>query len=213
MSIRTRIEGNTRRFLVIAAVAGTAAAGAAGVLAGGTAAHAATNGIIVREQCTGVTGKVSYQPGLLSASSMPAPSKHSHGKSSPSQPQQVTAELSGTTTGCMDVFNGALAGSGSFTAVLHGTATLMAENFTSGTFTINWPTSDHLNPSNGTLTVTEANGTEMVRGTVTSGALVGSPISLSYITTGNTGSGASGNPVTAQTFVNTQPLNLTQNNG
>jgi hypothetical protein len=192
MSISARIEGNARRILIIAAVAGTAVAGA---LAGGTAAHAATNGIIVREQCTGVTGQISYQPGLLS------------GKA-----QQVHAVLSSTTTGCSDAFNGALGGSGSFTAVLTGKASLAAENF-SGTFTINWPASAGLNPSNGTLTVTESNGTEHVSGTVTSGALTGSPISLAYVTTGNTGTGAKKHPVTAQTFVNTQSLQLTQNEG
>jgi hypothetical protein len=192
MSIRTRIEGNARRILVTAAVAGTALAGTVG---GITAAHAATNGIIVREQCTGVAGQISYQPGLLSTKA-----------------QQVHAVLSATTTGCSDVFNGQLAGSGSFTAVLTGKASLAAENF-SGTFTINWPASAGLNPSNGTLTVTESNGTELVSGTVTSGALTGFPISLAYVTTANTGTGTTKHPVTAQSFVNTQSLQLTQNNG
>jgi len=182
----------TRRTLVTAAVAGTALAGALGV---GTVAHAATNGIIVREGCTGVTGQISYQPGLLSTKA-----------------QQVHAVLSGTTTGCSDAFSGALAGSGSFTASLTGKASAAAENF-SGTFTINWPASAGLNPSNGTLTVTESNGTEVVRGTVTSGALTGSPISLSYLTTTNTGAGTKKHPITAQAFVNTQSLQLTQNNG
>jgi hypothetical protein len=192
MSIRTRIEGNARRILVTAAVAGTALAGA---LVSGTAAHAATDGIIVRDRCTGVTGQVSYQPGLLS-----------------SKAQQVHAVLSGTTTGCSDAFAGTLGGSGSFTAVLSGHASPAAENF-SGTFTINWPASAQLNPSNGTLTVTESNGTETVSGVVTSGALVGSPISLSYVTTASTGTGAKKHPVTAQSFTNTQPLQLTQNEG
>jgi len=192
MSIRTRIEGNARRILVTTAVAGTALAG---TLGGITAAHAATNGIIVREQCTGVTGQISYQPGLQSAKT-----------------QQVRAVLSSTLTGCSDAFNGALGGSGSFTAVLTGKASLAAENF-SGTFTINWPASAGLNPSNGTLTVTESNGTELVSGTVTSGALTGFPVRVTYLTTGNTGTGTKKHPVTAQSFVNTQSLQLTQNEG
>src|SRR5215831_2106218 len=54
------------------------------------------------------------------------------------------------------------------TAVMSGTANVNAENF-SGTFTINWPAGSGFNPSNGNLTVTEANGLENVSGTVTSG--------------------------------------------
>src|ERR1700692_4807249 len=99
MNILTRFKGSARRTLVTAAVAGTALAGALGV---GTVAHAATNGISVREQCTGVTGRISYQPGLLS------PKEH------------VRAVLSATTTGCSDPSSGAVAGRGSFTATLTG---------------------------------------------------------------------------------------------
>lgn len=190
--LRTRVVGSTRRTIVAAAVVGAAFAGALG---GGTAAHAAVNGIVVREQCAGVTGQVSYKPGLLSTGTRP-----------------VDAALSATTTGCSDLFGGALAGSGSFTAALTGNASLAAENF-SGTFTINWPTSAGLNPSNGTLTVTESGGIESVNGTITSGALTGSPVHFAYRTTTNTGTGSKKHPVTAQAFVNTQPLQLTQNEG
>lgn len=189
--LRTRAVGSARRTVVAAAVVGAAFAGALG---GGTAAHAATDGIVVREQCTGVTGQISYQPGLLST-----------------RAQSVNAVLSATTTGCSDLFNGALGGSGSFTAALKGNTSLAAENF-SGTFTINWPATAGLNPSNGTLTVTESGGIESVSGTVTSGALTGSPIHFAYQTTTNTGAGTKKHPVKAQTFVNTQPLQLTQNN-
>jgi hypothetical protein len=193
MSIfQTRIEGSTRRFLVTAAVAGTAMAGALGV---STAAHAATNGIIVRQSCTGVSGQINYQPGLQSSKS-----------------QSVRAVLAATTTGCSSVFSGPQGGTGSFTAVLTGKASLAAENFT-GTFTINWPASAGLNPSNGTLSVTDSNGFEVVRGTITSGALTGSPVGLTYLTTTSTGSGSKKHPVTAQAFVNSQPLQVTQNEG
>jgi len=187
--LRTRVAGRTRRTMVAAAIAGTALAGALG---GGTAAHAATSGIVVREQCTGVTGQISYQPGLLSTGTRPA-----------------DAALTATTTGCSDSFTGALAGSGSFIASLKGSASRAAGNF-SGTFTINWPAA--LNPSNGTLTVTGSGGIESVSGTITSGALTGSPVHFAYRTTTSTGTGTKKHPVTAQAFVSTQPLQVTQNN-
>lgn len=202
----------TRRTLVAAAVAGTAIAGALGA---GTAAHAATSGIIVRQSCTGVSGNINYVPGLQSTTA-----------------QSNTAVLSATLTGCSGVFSGPLSGNGSFAATLQGNASAAAENFT-GTFTINWPASAALNPSNGTLTVTEVNGMENVSGTVKSGALVGSPISFSYIptssttktmTVSSTSSKSSGHNskkkhtatvtvTTAQAFINTMPLQLTQNEG
>lgn len=189
--LRTRV-GSARRTMVAAAVLGAAFAGALG---GGTAAHAATDGIVVREQCTTVAGQISYEPGLLST-----------------QTRSVAATLSATTSGCSDLFNGALAGTGSFTAALKGNASLAAENF-SGTFMVDWPATAGLNPSSGTLTVTESAGIESVYGTITSGAFTGSPIHFAYRTTANTGTGTKKHPVTAQTFVNTQALQLTQDNG
>jgi hypothetical protein len=189
--LRTRV-GSARRTMVAAAVLGAAFAGALG---GGTAAHAATDGIVVREQCTTVTGQISYKPGLLST-----------------QTRSVAATLSATTSGCSDFFDGALAGTGSFTAALKGNARLAAENF-SGTFMIDWPATAGLNPSSGTLTVIESAGIESVYGTITSGGLTGSPIHFAYRTATNTGTGTKKHPVTAQTFVNTQALQLTQNDG
>jgi hypothetical protein len=189
--LRTRV-GSARRTMVAAAVVGAAFAGALG---GGTAAHAAVNGIVVRQQCTSVAGQISYKPGLLSTGT-----------------RTVNAALSATTSGCSDLFGGAQAGTGSLTAALTGNASLAAENF-SGTFTINWPAAAGLNPSNGTLAVTESGGIESVSGTITSGALTGSPIHFAYRTTTNTGTGTKRHPVIAQAFVNTLPLQLTQNDG
>ena len=103
------------------------------------------------------------------------------------------------------------ANTGSFSAVLSGTASLAAENF-AGTFTINWP-GGSLNPSNGTLTVTEANGLETVSGSVTSGFDTGSAFATQYVITGQTGRGTALHPVTAQTYTNTQPLTLARNEG
>lgn len=69
--LRTRVAGSARRTIVAAAVAGTAFAGALG---GSTAAHAATNGIVVREPAEDSNqalaspqrpGPASGQPGRL----------------------------------------------------------------------------------------------------------------------------------------------------
>ena len=95
---------------------------------------------------------------------------------------------------------------------MHGTVNLSAENF-SGTFTINWPAGSGWNPSNGTLTVTEANGLENVSGSVTSGFDTGTAFAMQYVITGQTGRGTALHPVTAQTYTNTQSLTLSRNEG
>lgn len=120
--------------------------------------------------------------------------------------------LSGTTSGCSDALTGPMSGTGTFTATMSGNASLAAENFT-GTFAINWPASSGLNPSTGTLSVTEANGVENVSGTVTGGADTGTALAMQYMITHNTGNGTKRHPVTAQTYTNTQSLNLSRNEG
>jgi hypothetical protein len=186
------LRSHARRTAVAAAVAGVALAGALGT---GTAAHAATHGIFVREQCATVTGQTSYKPGLRS-----------------SKVRSVATTLSATTSNCSNSVGQAVGGNGSFTASLNGNASLAAENF-SGSFTIDWPGGTGLNPSNGTLTVTESNGIESVSGTITSGAFYGSPVSLAFHITGNSGKGTRRHPVIAQDFANTQPLQVTGNDG
>ncbi len=184
-----------RTALVTTAVAG---AGLAGVLGMGGAAHAAThavNGYVTIDSCTGVSGKIIYTPGLVKVTK-----------------KNVQAVLTGTTSGCSDIFSGAIGGTGTITAVMHGKVNLSTENF-SGTFTINWPAGSGFNPSNGNLTVTEASGLETVSGSVTSGFDTGTAFAMQYVVTGQTGVGGAKHPVTAQTYTNTQSLTLSRNEG
>ena len=191
----------SRRVRAAATAAVVTGTGLAGLLGMGGVAHASTvahqvpRGFVTTDSCTGLAGQVTYSPGLLS-----------------STPRSVHAVLTGTTSGCSDAFNGPLGGTGTFTAVLSSTASVSAENF-SGTFTINWPAGSGFNPSNGSLTVTEANGLETVSGTVSSGFDTGTALAGQYVITGQTGRGTKLHPVTAQTYTNTQPLTLSRNEG
>ena len=185
-----------RAALVTTAIAGASVAG----LLGTSAAQAAVTGnrvagYVVIDSCTGLSGSITYSPGLRST--------------------RIKAEhavLTGTTTGCSDIFNGAMSGTGTFTAILSGNASKAAENF-SGTFTINWPASSGFNPSNGNVTVTEANGLETVSGSVTSGFETGAEFAMQYVITGGKGSGTKAHPVVSQNYTNTQSLNLSRNEG
>ena len=191
--IRHMVARRARAALVTAVTAGAGLAGLLGI--GGGVAHAGVNGWVVTDTCTSVAGKITYSPGLRT-----------------SKLKAEHAVLTGTTSGCSDLFTGGLSGTGTFTAILSGTASVNAENF-SGTFTINWPAGSGFNPSNGTLSVTDANGLETISGSVTSGFDTGSPLALQYVTTHNTGRGTALKPVIAQSYVNTQPLTLSKNTG
>jgi hypothetical protein len=199
--IRTAAARRARTAIVTTLAAG---AGVASLLGMGGAAQAASHAHasshvpaswVTIDSCTGVAGQITYSPGLLT-----------------SKARKVTAVMTGTTSGCSDIFSGGESGTGTFTAVLSGKASVKAENF-SGTFTINWPASTGFNPSTGTLSVTEANGLETISGTVTGGFDTGTALGLQYVTTGNTGKGTSKKPVTAQTYTNTLPLTLARNEG
>ena len=196
MNISLRPAARRARTALVTTVA--AGAGLAGVLGMGGVAHAAShgpNGFVVIDSCTGVSGKIIYTPGIVKVAK-----------------RNVQAVLTGTTSGCSDIFTGAVGGTGTLTAVMHGTVNLSAENF-SGTFTINWPAGSGWNPSNGSLTVTEANGLENVSGSVTSGFDTGTAFAMQYVITGSTGRGTALHPVTAQTYTNTQSLTLSRNEG
>ena len=196
MNISLRPAARRARTALVTTVA--AGAGLAGVLGMGGVAHAAShgpNGFVVIDSCTGVSGKIIYTPGIVKVAK-----------------RNVHAVLTGTTSGCSDIFTGAVGGTGTLTAVMHGTVNLSAENF-SGTFTINWPAGSGWNPSNGSLTVTEANGLENVSGSVTSGFDTGTAFAMQYVVTGQTGVGGPKHPVTAQTYTNTQSLTLSRNEG
>ena len=178
----------------VAASAGIAGMlGMSGIAQASTAAHVPPGWVVI-DSCTGVAGKVTYSPGLEKKN------------------RSVQAVLTGTTSGCSDLFNGAISGTGTITAVMSGTANVNAENF-SGTFTINWPAGSGFNPSNGNLTVTEANGLENVSGTVTSGFDTGTALAWQYVINGHTGRTGTKKGVTAQTYTNTQSLNLSRNEG
>lgn len=179
----------------VAAGAGLAALLGMGGIAQASTAHHPVNGWVTIDTCTGVSGKIVYSPGLRKT-----------------RLKNQSAVLTGTTSGCSDIFNGALSGTGTITAVMSGSASLAAENF-SGTFTINWPAGSGFNPSNGNLTVTESNGLETVSGAVTSGFDTGTALSFQYVITGKRGSGSALHPVVSQTYTNTQPLALARNEG
>jgi len=197
MSITQRFTARRARTALVTTVA--AGAGVAGMLGVSGVAQASTAGHVppgwvVIDTCTGVSGKVTYSPGLEKKN------------------RSVQAVLTGTTSGCSDIFNGAISGTGTITAVMSGTANANAENF-SGTFTINWPAGSGFNPSTGNLTVTEANGLETVSGSVTSGFDTGTALSWQYVITGHTGRTGTKKGITAQTDTNTQSLNLSRNEG
>lgn len=190
-----------RRIRVAAVTALAAGAGLAGLLGTTGIAQAATagpdapHGWVVTDTCTGLAGQITYSPGLLTSTG-----------------RKVHAVLTGTTSGCSDIFNGPESGTGTFTAILSGKASVKSENFT-GTFTINWPASSGFNPANGKVSVTESGGLETISGQVASGFATGGEIASQYVITGKTGKGTKAKPVTSQTYTNTQPLNLSRNEG
>ena len=196
MSISQRPAARLARAALLTAV--TAGAAGAGLLGIGGIAQASThapNGWVVTDTCTSVAGSVSYSPGLRNTVM-----------------RKTQAVLTGTTSGCSDIFSGAESGTGTLTAVLSGKADKAAENF-SGTFTINWPASSGFNPSDGSLSVTESNGLENISGSVTSGAFTGAEVAMQYVITGHKGAGTKAHPITQQTYTNTQSLNLSRNEG
>jgi hypothetical protein len=183
-----------------AALAATAVTGAglAGLLGIGGVAHASTghpDGWAVYTTCTGVSGSISINPGLKAVKA-----------------RTVQEVLSGTTSGCSNIFSGGMSGTGTFTGILSGSATYKAQNL-SGTFTVNWPAGSGYDPSNGTLGETESNGVETVTGTVTSGYETSAEFTLQYVISGHTGKPGSKTGVTKEVYTNTQPLDLLENTG
>jgi hypothetical protein len=197
MNITQRLSVRSIRSAVVAA-----GVGLAGLLATGGVANASTpavhhvpSGYVVFDSCTGFAGAITYSPGLLTTNL-----------------RSTHAVLTGTTSGCSNIFNGPESGTGSFTAILAGKASVNSENF-SGTFTINWPAGSGFNPSQGTLTVTESGGLENISGQVTSGLNTGGVLGGQYVVTDKSGKGTKLHPVTKQTYTNTQPLTISVNEG
>lgn len=146
--------------------------------------------------CSSVYGTTTYQPGLLAA-----------------RDRNVAATVSGTLAGCSSVYTGPIAGAGTFTAQVSGSADLANETFGSGTFVINWPVAAGLNPSVGAGSIYDSAGTLNIGGTITAGAYTGEPAGFSAVDTVNTGKGTKRHPVTAQQFTNTTPLTVSVNEG
>lgn len=187
----------TRRGHRLAAAALAAGATIAGIAAGVSPATAATvhpDGLFAIQTCTSVTGSVQFQPGLQSKA------------------HTQNAVLTATLDGCS--FNGsAAAGQGTLTAALTGSASTAAQPL-SGTYTINWPAAEHLNPSTGRISLTGPNQNVLtLSGTGTGGAFTGLPVRTALFISGHTGTGSKHNPVTSETFVNTLPLQVTENLG
>jgi hypothetical protein len=180
-----------RSILLSAAIAG---AGMASLVGFAGNAHASTNGLVTVASCGALAGTATYSPGLQTSTA-----------------QETDATLTGHVANCSNGGNGHLTGFGSVTFNLSGDASLSAENFGSGTFTIKWPAP--LEPSEGTAGVVESGGIEELSGTVTSGPYTGDEISVNYVITGKTGQGTAADPVTAQSYINDQNLTVTANNG
>jgi hypothetical protein len=175
---------NHRRAALAIATGAIAVAGLA--TAGAGAANAAYSNV---ESCTGVSGLVTYSPGLL--------------KTTARTQQSV---FTGTLTGCAGV-NGAQSGTGTITVIAKGSSSRSSITET-GTVTVNWPASSGLNPSNGTVSLRRASSTApiSVSGTFTSGAFTGAVLSTNLLVTGHTGDGTRAHPITRQRVVNTTPL-------
>ena len=188
-----RITRTARSIRYSALAAAVAAAGLAGVIGAAGSAHASPSGIVTAGSCGSAAGNISYHPGLRKNTARP-----------------TKAALTGFVASCKGE-GGPLAGFGRLSASLSGTASLGSESFGSGTFTIKWP--DGLNPSTGTLSVVDSGGTENVTGTVDSGAFTGGVLNVSYLITSHEGKGTATRPVTSQTFINSQPLTLSENDG
>src|SRR5690348_7488237 len=82
-------------------------------------ASTADAGYSTMEQCTSVSGTITYSPGLVKNA------------------KAVHAVINGTISGCSGL-NGPQDGTGTFTATLGGNASAAANN-QAGTFVINWP--------------------------------------------------------------------------
>jgi hypothetical protein len=180
-----------RTFVTVAggAVLAASFAGVGAAQAQAAPAPAQARGYSAVQSCTGLTGSISWNPGLVTK-----------------KLRTEHAVLTGTLSGCVGV-NGAEAGTGTVTAVLNGTSKIGSVQ-ESGSMTVNWPTSSGLNPSNGTVTLVRAAADQpfTLSGQITSGAYTGALESSAVLETGHTGGHTATNPLTQLSFVNTQPF-------
>ena len=180
---------NLGRAALLGIASGTVLAASFAGAGAAQAAPAHARGFSPVESCTGLTGAISFSPGLVKTKL-----KTEH------------AVFTGTLSGCSGEGN-VQDGTGTVTAILSGSSKV-SSIVESGTVTVNWPASSGLNPSNGTLTLRRA-ATDLpytVYGSVTSGAFTGSVLSSGLVVTGHTGSGTSTHPIVQQTVTNTDPF-------
>jgi hypothetical protein len=160
-------------------------------------ADARVAGYSTVEQCTSLSGTITYTPGLV---------KNGH---------PVTAILNGTLNGCSG-YGTAQAGSGSIVATLSAPNANAAANNETGSFVINWPAASGLNPTTGSLNLLgPTSNLYNLQGADRAGAYTGALLSSQLFITGqNPGATATKrHPITQQTFVNTQPLQIKVNFG
>jgi hypothetical protein len=183
-----------RRRAAFAIATGTVAV--ASLAAAGAANAAQPAGFSPVQSCTGLTGSISYSPGLLTTKA-----------------RTVHSVVTGTLTGCSGL-NGAEGGTGTVTIVASGSSSTHSIVQT-GTITVNWPSGSGLNPSNGTVTLRRSATTSpfSVSGSFTSGAYTGAEVSSSLLVTTHTGKGTTAHPITRQNYVNTAPLVASENFG
>ncbi len=187
----TRTTGKLATRAAFLTVTGGALLGASLTGAGAAQASQAQpeRGFSSVESCTGVTGSITWSPGLV----------RNHTK-------KEHTVLTGTLSGCSGL-NGAQAGTGTVTAVLNGRSSA-GSIVQTGSITVNWPTSSGLNPSNGNVTLRRAasNQPYSLSGAFTSGAFTGAAVSTNVLVTAHHGTGSIAHPVTSQQYVNTAPL-------
>jgi hypothetical protein len=182
---------NIRR--IVAAAASAAAVTGVIAVAGASPAAAAYSTV---ESCTGVSGKITYQPGLTK------------------KVKKQQAVLVGTLTGCSSAYSGPQDGNGTISAVLAGRSKVGAVTET-GTATINWPATSGLNPTNATITIRETGAGQAISlsGPAISGAFTGAPISTTLLPYAQTGKGTKHHPLKSQSVLNTAAFAVKVNLG
>jgi hypothetical protein len=161
-------------------------------VASASLAGTAQAGYSTVEQCTALSGTITYTPGLKAA------------------PGAVNAIITGTLSGCSGQ-NGAQAGTGTFFAQLSSPAASKTVNNESGSFVINWPAASGLNPTTGVVNMTGPNAGQLVlNGQDRAGAYASGVLSSSLAITGQT---LNKRKIVSQSFVNTLPLAIKVNFG
>jgi hypothetical protein len=172
-----------------------AAAFLASVAGVGAGAPSAWAGYVPLESCSSLAGTVQFQPGLA---------KTAHAE---------TATLSSAIAGCSHLGGNLVAGGGTLTAQLSGQASLSTTTLR-GAFTIDWPASSGLSPSEGVVGLSgPSKGVFTLSGEINSGAFTEGVIHTTYKVTEMHADRGAGSPVTTEMFVGSSPLQALFNLG